>query len=86
MIHYASYTAYLSSFTVMSWFLHFHLCFLFLKNSFWSLFFDPRTQQVKFVDPMGGMMMGSDGWDDDEEEEDPMAAMMAGKCFVPGIV
>jgi len=50
------------------------------------LFFDPRTQQVKFVDPMGGMMMGSDGWDDDEEEEDPMAAMMAGKCYVPGIV
>jgi hypothetical protein len=21
-------------------------------------------QQVKFVDPMGGMMMGSDGWDE----------------------
>jgi hypothetical protein len=37
----------------------------------------PRTQQVKFVDPMGGMMMGSDGWDD---EEDPMAAMMGGAC------
>ena len=35
-------------------------------------------QPVKFVDPMGGMMMGSDGWDDDEEGMDPMAAMMGG--------
>jgi len=23
-----------------------------------------KTQPVKFVDPMGGMMMGSDGWDE----------------------
>ena len=45
----------------------------------WGVAFRPRrTQQVKFVDPMGGMMMGSDGWDDDEDE-DPMAAMMAGE-------
>ena len=36
------------------------------------------TQQVKFVDPMGGMMMGSDGWDDDEEEMDPFGSMMGG--------
>ena len=29
---------------------------------------------------MGGMFMGSDGWDDEEEGEmDPMAAMMGGE-------
>mmetsp|Transcript_22299 Transcript_22299/g.29162 ORF Transcript_22299/g.29162 Transcript_22299/m.29162 type:complete len:271 (+) Transcript_22299:19-831(+) len=36
------------------------------------------SQQVKFVDPMGGMMMGSDGWDDEEDEMDPMMQMMGG--------
>lgn len=36
-----------------------------------------KSAPVKFVDPMGGMMMGSDGWDDDEDGAmDPMAAMM----------
>jgi hypothetical protein len=35
------------------------------------------TQPVKFVDPMGGMMMGSDGWDEEEDDMDPMERMMA---------
>jgi len=35
------------------------------------------SQPVKFVDPMGGMMMGSDGWDEEDEEwADPMSRMM----------
>ena len=36
------------------------------------------SQPVKFVDPMGGMLMGSDGWDDDDDEMDPLASIMAG--------
>jgi len=37
------------------------------------------SQPVKFVDPMGGMMMGSNGWDEEENGwEDPMMNMMGG--------
>jgi len=38
------------------------------------------AQPVKFVDPMGGMMMGSDGWDEEEAGgwNDPVMDMMGG--------
>lgn len=44
------------------------------------------SQPVKFVDPMGGMMFGSDGWDDEEEEAwmDPMSSMMGDMMTAAG--